>query len=56
MSITVITTFNSKGYEQYGKRMVEGFAQHWPKEIPLKVYYEDLPEDRTQQENIVWVD
>ena len=56
MSITVITTFNSKGYEQYGKRMIEGFAQYWPKEIPLKVYYEDLPEDRTQQENIVWVD
>ena len=56
MSITVITTFNKDGYVHYGKRMIEGFAQYWPKEITLKVYYEHLPDDRIIQDYIVWID
>jgi hypothetical protein len=33
-----VTTFSREGYECYGKRFVESFAQHWP--IPLVVYHE----------------
>jgi len=41
MSITVVTTFNQSGYDQYGHRMIQSFLQHWPKEIKLYVYAED---------------
>ena len=35
-SITVVTTFSDAGWEQYGKRFVETFTQHWPQDIKLK--------------------
>jgi len=41
MSITVVTTFNQSGYDQYGHRMIQSFLQHWPKEVKLYVYAED---------------
>lgn len=41
MSITVVTTFNKSGYDQYGHRMIQSFLQHWPKEVKLYVYAED---------------
>lgn len=41
MSISVVTTFNQLGYDQYGHRMIQSFLQHWPKEVKLYVYAED---------------
>jgi len=38
---TVITTFNSQGYKQYGQRMIQTFLEHWPKEVDLVVYAEN---------------
>jgi hypothetical protein len=40
MSIAVITTFPEKNYKVYGERMIDSFVFHWPKDIPLYVYYE----------------
>ena len=41
MTISVVTTFHKKGYELYGKRMIETFLKNWPQEIKLYVYAED---------------
>lgn len=40
-SKTVVTTFNKKGYELYGKRMIQTFLAHWPNDIKLMVYPEE---------------
>ena len=54
-SITVITTFSSAGWEEYGQRMVETFVEHWDKDIKLKIYYETKPNvDYGPQ--VEWVD
>lgn len=37
---TVVTTFNEKGYNHYGQRMIETFVATWPQEIELWVYSE----------------
>lgn len=36
-----VTTFSEVGRLQYGDRMVEAFATHWPNEVELTVYSED---------------
>lgn len=41
MKYTVITTFNSDGYNVYGKKMIQTFLQTWPKDVELWVYAED---------------
>lgn len=41
MKISVVTTFNQSGYEQYGKRMIETFLQNWPSQVDLHVYAEN---------------
>lgn len=41
MKYTVITTFNSQGYKQYGQRMIQTFLATWPAEVELIVYAED---------------
>jgi hypothetical protein len=33
--ITVVTSFSPEGYELYGKRFIETFKKHWPKEVKL---------------------
>ncbi|MEJ6845091.1 hypothetical protein V3589_02560 [Sinorhizobium fredii] len=35
-----ISTFNAAGLELYGRRMVVSFHEHWPAEVPLRVYSE----------------
>lgn len=46
MSTAVVTTFSPKGYGVYGKRMIDSFAEHWPADVPLFVFYEGAkPED-----------
>jgi hypothetical protein len=41
MKFTVVTTFNSAGYELYGRRMIQTFLQNWPQKVQLVVYAED---------------
>ena len=37
-----ITSFSKKGYDLYGRRLLESFVQNWPSDIV--VYYEELPD------------
>lgn len=47
MKYSVVTTFHQKGYELYGKRMINTFLQNWPKEVTLYVYHENfIPEEK----------
>ena len=40
--IEVITTFHKDGWELYGKRMVETFLEHWPEDIRIHLYCENI--------------
>lgn len=42
MNLSVVTTFHSKGYLTYGKRMIQTFLENWPKDVTLHVYAEDV--------------
>ena len=44
MQREVITTFSNKGWEMYGRRMVNSFVEHWPKDVQLTLYCEGLSE------------
>lgn len=39
-SFMAVTTFNRRGLEQYGERMVGSHHRHWPAEVPLRIYSE----------------
>ena len=39
-SIICVTTFNAKGYDLYGRNLIESYSRNWPKSIPLLVYTE----------------
>ncbi len=54
-TVTVVTSFNADGYEQYGRRMVETFDELWPKEARLLVYYQGEFARRHSQ-RITWID
>ena len=55
-SISVITTFNQSGLEQYGQRMIDTFDRHWPQEIKLYVYYEKCTPVNPNPERIIFLD
>jgi len=38
---SVVTTFNSDGYNQYGKKFLQTFLTNWPSEINLNLYLEN---------------
>jgi hypothetical protein len=38
---SVVTTFNNKGYQDYGQRMIETFLNTWPSDVSLLVYAEN---------------
>lgn len=40
MKYAVCTSFNDEGYELYGKKFLESFFKHWPKDVELHVFYE----------------
>ena len=40
MKYTIVTTFNSAGYETYGHRMIKTFLTNWPADVVLVVYAE----------------
>jgi hypothetical protein len=33
-----VTTFSAKGFDEYGREMVETFDRHWTRDVPLLVY------------------
>ena len=41
-TIAAVTTFHAAGYAQYGKRFLETFDAHWPVDVALHVYCEDI--------------
>ena len=40
--IEALTTFHKDGWEQYGKRMVDTFLEHWPAEVRIHLYCENV--------------
>jgi hypothetical protein len=40
MKYAVVTTFHQQGLTDYAQKMINGYCQHWPKEIMLHVYPE----------------
>jgi hypothetical protein len=53
MTFTVVTTFHKKGYETYGRRMIETFLKNWPTNVMLIVYAEDCTVTETAPNLIV---
>ena len=53
MKYTVVTTFNKKGYDLYGKRMINSFIRNWPSEITLYVYAEGFSVTETAPNLVV---
>lgn len=47
-----VTTFSPKGYEQYGRKMLESYVKHWP--CPIEVWYEKKPD--FEHEKIIYRD
>ena len=54
-TISVITTFNKRGLEKYGQRMINSFSKNWPKNVKLYVYAEDC-EPTIPSENVIVLD
>ncbi len=53
MSYAVVTTFSPKGYEVYGRRMIESFAAFFPEDVALHAYHEgEKPSDASPR--AVW--
>jgi hypothetical protein len=50
MRIIAVTTFHAKGYELYGKRMIETFDRHWSCGVELIVYHEGWTPSRIGNE------
>jgi len=50
----VVTTFSDAGLELYGNRMLETFAEFWPKNVTLYAYY-DTVKPKLQADNIVYI-
>ena len=40
-TISVVTTFHKGGLDKYAQKMLDSFAETWPKEITLYAYAED---------------
>lgn len=54
MKVAAVTTFSPRGYETYGKRMIQSFIEWWPIDVPLYVFYEgEKPKDA--DERVQWV-
>lgn len=53
MNYSVVTTFSHRGYQVYGRKFISSFAEYWPADVPLYVYYEgEIPEDASDR--AVW--
>ena len=40
--IGAVTSMNQNQFESYGARMIETFLEHWPDDVSLHVYSEDI--------------
>jgi hypothetical protein len=50
----VVTTFSARGYLEYGRRFIETFDAHWPEDVVLQIYCEDiLPEQTSTRIKVV---
>lgn len=52
---TVITSFNGRGWQVYGREFIKTFRQFWPK-VRLVVYYEGTMPNIQRPENEIWRD
>ena len=52
-SISVVTTFHKKGYDDYGSKMIDTFLVNWPKNVKLFVYAENCQVTQTA-ENLIF--
>ena len=52
MNYHVVTSFSHEGYEQYGRKFIEGYLKHW--KVPLTVYWEG--QDFPVHAGVNWVD
>jgi hypothetical protein len=57
MKIFCATSFGKEGLELYGKTMVSSFIKHWPKDIILRVYLDDIEDQHKLEkaENVEFV-
>ncbi len=56
MGFEVVTTFHKEGYEKYGKKMVDTFAEYWPSDIKLTCYYENMDPPDHNYKNVKFED
>lgn len=40
MKVLAVSTFNARGLDLYGRRMMQTFGLHWPADVALRVYAE----------------
>ena len=46
---TVVTSFSAEGYQEYGRRFIETFDAHWPANVDLQIYCEDILPEQTSR-------
>ncbi|MGD1805082.1 class I SAM-dependent methyltransferase [Dapis sp. BLCC M126] len=50
LKYAIMTTFSSRGYEQYARRMLETYDRHLPREVDIYAYYEgEVPDFQSQR-------
>lgn len=54
MKIVAATTFGAKSYDAYASKVIDTFVTHWPRDVDLKVYYDEVPKKgwRTASPNV----
>lgn len=57
MKIVAATTFGAKAYDAYASKVIDTFVQHWPADVELLVYYDEVPDGgwRTQAPNVSYI-
>jgi hypothetical protein len=57
MKIVAATTFGAKSYAAYASKVIDTFVEHWPKDVSLKVYYDEVPAGgwRTKAPNVEYI-
>tara|TARA_A100001015_G_scaffold313735_1_gene421655 strand:+ start:662 stop:1471 length:810 start_codon:yes stop_codon:yes gene_type:complete len=53
--LEVVTTYNKKYYDICGKKMIETFIAHWPKDVTLYCYYQEQ-EPEIYADNVQYID
>jgi hypothetical protein len=53
--IEVVTTYNKKYYDICGKKMIQTFIEHWPKDVTLYCYYQEQ-EPEILADNVQYID